>query len=82
VRHQFSDELPDDAPVLILLPGLTGGSQVSQWSYLSELVVPHRWGTRLGVWSRPPAQSAPSARKEPGVDVAFPRLRCTSRLQK
>jgi hypothetical protein len=37
-------------------------------------VVPHRWGTRLGVWSRPPAQSDPLARGKPGIDVAFPLL--------
>jgi hypothetical protein len=42
-------------------------------------------GYRLGVWSRPPAQSDPLARVGgPGIDVAFPLLatRCTSRPPK
>ena len=39
-----------------------------------QLVVPHHGGTQLGVWSRPPAQSAPLARGRPGIDVAFPPL--------
>jgi hypothetical protein len=30
--------------------------------------------TRLGVWSRPPAQADPLARGKPGIDVAFPLL--------
>jgi hypothetical protein len=37
-------------------------------------VVLHRWGTRLGVWSRPSAQTDPLARGKPGIDVAFPLL--------
>jgi hypothetical protein len=39
VRNQFSDALPDDAPVLILLPGLTGGSQDS---YVKHMVLAAR----------------------------------------
>jgi hypothetical protein len=39
-----------------------------------QLVVPHRWGTRLGVWSRTPAQRDPLANGKPGIDVAFPLL--------
>jgi hypothetical protein len=30
--------------------------------------------TRLGVWSRPPAQADPLARGKPGIDVASPLL--------
>jgi hypothetical protein len=40
-------------------------------------VVPHRWGTRLGVWSRPPAQADPpregGARHRCCVPTAVPR---------
>jgi hypothetical protein len=32
-----------------------------------QLVVAHCWGTRLGVWSRPPAQADPLARGKPGT---------------
>lgn len=39
VRNQFSDALADDAPVLILLPGLTGGSQDS---YVKHMVLAAR----------------------------------------
>jgi hypothetical protein len=38
---------------------------LGSWGY------PHRWGTRLGVWARPPAQS-PASRGEPGVDFRSP----------
>jgi hypothetical protein len=53
------------------------GTQVRKWSCLSTAggMAPHRWGTRLGVWTRPPAQADPLARgKKPGIDVAFPLL--------
>jgi hypothetical protein len=54
---------------------------VGKWSSASrQLVVPHRWGTRLGVWSRPPAQTDPLARRKPGIDVAFPPLSSVSIL--
>ena len=46
--------------------------QVSQGSRLSIAGDTHRWGARLGVWSRPPAQSDPLARGKPGTEVAFP----------
>ena len=39
--------------------------EVSKWSCLSTLVVPHRWGTRLGVWTRTPVQADPLARGKP-----------------
>jgi hypothetical protein len=36
---------------------------------LRQLVAPHGWGSRLGVWTHPPAQSPPLAREGPGVEV-------------
>jgi hypothetical protein len=39
-----------------------------------QLVVSHHWGTRLGVWTRPPAQADSLARGKPGIDVASPLL--------
>jgi hypothetical protein len=47
-------------------------------------VVPHCWGTRLGVWTRPPAQADPLARGKPGITTSlcflsrFIRRRCAT----
>jgi hypothetical protein len=46
-----------------------------KWSRLSTAGgAPPRLVSRLGVWTRPPAQADPLARGKPGIDVAFPLL--------
>ena len=39
-----------------------------------QLVAPHRRGTRLGVWLRPPAQADALARGKPGHRCCVPLL--------
>ena len=46
--------LPDDAPVLILLPGLTGGSEDS---YVQHAVVRRKQGRRAGCLATPSART-------------------------
>ena len=52
--------------------GLDKLDQVSGTTSRS-LEAPRRWGTRLGVWTRSPAQHQ-LASDEPGIDVALPLL--------